>query len=183
MAATGVLFDFSKPVSEAFWQTLQEELDRTAAQAWPDHSLQWMKREEFHGGMEYPEIIQVRLQGHCKADLTTDWQFADGPLGWVYMTGGEIQPVVYVNCDRIGQTLEHELRGANCKERGHRRLKQEPELHRPGEPPHHVVSETNKHVVHDDSYWREPPTFFRKGFSSPATRPAGGASASTICGK
>jgi len=117
MAATGVLFDFSKPVPEAFWQTLQEELDRTAAQAWPDHSLQWRKREEFHGGMEYPEIIQVRLQGHCKADLTTDWQFADGPLGWVYMTGGEIQPIVYVNCDRIGHTLERELRGANCKER------------------------------------------------------------------
>lgn len=117
MAATGVLFEFSRPVPETLWQALQEELDRTTAPAWPERSLQWMKREEFHGGMEYPEIIQVRLQGHCQADLTTDWQFADGPLGWVYRTGGEIQPVVYVNCDRIGQLLERELRGTNPKQR------------------------------------------------------------------
>jgi hypothetical protein len=61
--------------------------------------------------------VQVRLRGHCKAELTAGWQFADGPLGWVYMTKEGIQPIAYVNCDRIGQTLEHELRGMSFRER------------------------------------------------------------------
>jgi len=59
----------------------------------------------------------VKLQGHCNAELTTSWGYSDGPLAWVYKIGGEIQPVVYVNCDRIGQTLERELRGASSAER------------------------------------------------------------------
>ena len=77
----------------------------------------WMKREEFYKGMEFPEVVQVRVQGRCTADATTDWRFAEGPLGWVRMVDGEIQPIVYVNCDRIGKTLERELHGANPKER------------------------------------------------------------------
>jgi hypothetical protein len=116
--ATAVVFDFSKPVPDTFWEVLQEELDQTATPTSADRSLKWMKRAEFQRGMEFPEIVQVRLQGHCKADLTGDWQYADpGPLGWVYLAGGEIQPVAYVNCDRIGKTLERDLRGMNFKER------------------------------------------------------------------
>ena len=53
----------------------------------------WMKRQQFRDGAEYPEVVQVRLRGHCNADLRADWQYADGPLGWVYLVGGEIQPV------------------------------------------------------------------------------------------
>jgi hypothetical protein len=116
-ATTAVLFDFQRPLPEPFWEALQGELDRNAASAWPEQPMRWMERQQFQKGMEFPEVIQVRLQGHCNADLTTDWQFAEGPLGWVYMTDGEIQPIAYVNCDRIGQTLERELRGANSRVR------------------------------------------------------------------
>jgi len=116
-ATTAVLFDFSRPVPEPFWEDLKGELEQNTAPVWPERSITWMKRQQFQKGMEYSEVVQVRLQGRCKADLTIDRQFAEGPLGWVYMFGGEIQPVVYVNCDRIGQTLERDLRGMNSRER------------------------------------------------------------------
>jgi hypothetical protein len=116
-APTAVLFEFSRPVSEPFWEELKNALDQNATRISPEHSMTWMKRKEFRDGMEYPEVVQVRLRGHCNADLRADWLYADGPLGWVYLIGGEIQPVAYVDCDRIGQTLEHQIRGRNAKER------------------------------------------------------------------
>lgn len=115
-ATTAVLFEFAKPVPDAFWETLKGELDANAAPVWPERSAIWMKRDEFRQGMEYPEIVQVRLLGHCGEPSVTG-RFGEGPLGWAKVTDGEIQPVAYVNCDRIAQTLESELRGANGKER------------------------------------------------------------------
>ena len=116
---TAVLFDFSRPVPEPFWGTLQDELDRNAAPVSPERSIRWIKRQQFQKGMEFPEVVQVRLRGHCNADMPTGEQSASGPLGWVYLyTGdGEIQPIAYVDCDRIAQTLERELRGTSSKER------------------------------------------------------------------
>jgi hypothetical protein len=117
-ARTAVLFDFSKPVPESFWEALKGELEQNTAPIWPERSMTWMKRQQFQKGMEYPEVIQVRLRGHCNLDLPTGRPFAGGPLGWVYMytINGEIQPIAYVNCDEIAQTLEHELRGTSSKE-------------------------------------------------------------------
>ena len=114
---TAVLFEFSRPVSEPFWEELKGQLDQNATPVSPEHSMAWMKRQQFRDGMEYPEVVQVRLRGHCNADLRADWQYADGPLGWVYMSGEEIQAVAYVDCDRIGQTLERQIRGKSQKER------------------------------------------------------------------
>lgn len=114
---TAVLFEFHDQVFDAYWEDLRSELEQNAAPVWSDRELRWLKREEFQAGMEFPEMVQVRLQGHCKAELTTNWRYSDGPLGWVYKIDGEIQPIVYVNCDRIGQALERELRGASSAER------------------------------------------------------------------
>jgi hypothetical protein len=114
---TAVLFEFSHAVSEPFWEELKVELDQNAAPISPERAMTWMKRQQFRDGMEYPEVVQVRLRGHCNADLRADWQYADGPLGWVYLIGGEIQPIAYVDCDRIGQTLERQIRGKSTKER------------------------------------------------------------------
>jgi len=117
---TAVLFEFQEPVSEPVWEGLKNELDRNAAPAWPERPMIWMKRQQFQKTMEYPDVVQVRLRGHCKAELTADWQFSEGPLGWVYMTKDGIQPIAYVNCDRIGQTLEREFRGMSFRERQHK---------------------------------------------------------------
>src|SRR5262249_11194728 len=112
-----VLFEFARPVPEPFWDALQGELDQSAAPDWPERSLVWMKRQEFQSSMEYRDMVQVRLKGHCTGESAGVREAGEGPLGWVYMIEREIQPVAYVNCDRIAQTLEHELRGATVKER------------------------------------------------------------------
>src|SRR5262249_7166004 len=99
---TAVLFEIQGPVPDAYWGALKSELEDNAAPIWPEREMRWMRHEEFRSGMEFPEVVQVRLMGHCKPEPTTSWQYSEGALGWVYKVGGEIQPVVYVNCDRIG---------------------------------------------------------------------------------
>lgn len=116
---TAVLFDFSGPVSEPFWERLQGELDQNAAPVAPERSIRWMKRQQFQKGLEFPEVVQVRLEGHCNADQPTGQQVAGGALGWVYRytINGEIQPIAYVDCDQIAQALERELRGMSSRGR------------------------------------------------------------------
>lgn len=118
-ATTAVLFDFPRPVSQPFWETLQDELDRNTAPVSPERSMRWMKRQQFQTGTEFPEVVQVRLRGHCNADLPSGQQFAGGPLGWVYMykVNGDIQPIAYVDCDQIAQTLQRDLRGTSTRAR------------------------------------------------------------------
>jgi len=116
---TAVVFDFAGPVSEPFWETLQGELDQNSSPVAPERSIRWMKRQQFQKGMEFPEVVQVRLRGHCNADQPNGQQVAGGALGWVYMytINGEIQPIAYVDCDQIAQTLERELRGMSFRGR------------------------------------------------------------------
>ena len=117
-ATTAVLFDFSRSVPEPFWVALKGELEQNTASVWPERSMTWMKRQQLQKGMEYPEVVQVRLRGHCNADLPTGRQLTGRPLGWVYMytIDGEIQPIAYVDCDQIAQTLERELRGTSSRD-------------------------------------------------------------------
>src|SRR5262249_15903103 len=97
-AATAVLFEFARPVPGPFWDALQGELDQTAAPDWPERSLVWMKRQEFQSSMEYRDMVQVQLKGHCTGESAGVREAGEGPLGWVYMIDREIQPVAYVNC-------------------------------------------------------------------------------------
>jgi len=77
-----------------------------------------MTRAEFHEGMEFTLIYQIKLVGHCEIDATSNEQDAPGaPLGWVLMVNEEIQPFVYVDCDRLVQMLHRELRNKPTAER------------------------------------------------------------------
>jgi len=53
-----------------------------------------MKRQQFQKGMEFPEVVQVRLRGHCNADQPNGqqvrWRFG---LVYMYTINGEIQPL------------------------------------------------------------------------------------------
>jgi len=114
---TAVLFEFQGTVPEGYWNQLKSEFEQNVAPIRPEREMRWMRREEFRAGMEFPEVVQVRLQGNCKGEFTLGRQYTEGPLGWAYKINGEIQPIAYVNCDRVAQALERELRGANLVER------------------------------------------------------------------
>lgn|SRR5437016_2223286 len=116
---TAVLLDFSSSVPESFWEALETELERSEMTKLLQSPIVLMKREQFQKGMEFTEVLQVRLQGDCAgtgggADYTAS---ASGPLGWVYVVSGQIQPFAFVNCNRVGQAVRPALRNEARAER------------------------------------------------------------------
>jgi hypothetical protein len=115
--STAVLLKFSEPVPEGFWQTLKADLERQEIPSLMRESPIWLKQEEFYPGMDFPEIVQVRLEGDCSSGEQHTHGVTPGPLGWVFQVEGRIQPFVFVDCNRITKTLEGELRGKTSSER------------------------------------------------------------------
>jgi hypothetical protein len=111
------LLKFSEPVPEGFWQTLKADLERLEIPSLMRESPIWLKQEEFYPGMDFPEIVQVRLEGDCSSGEQHTHGATPGPLGWVLQVEGRIQPFVFVDCNRITKTLEGELRGKTASER------------------------------------------------------------------
>jgi hypothetical protein len=115
--STAVLLKFSTPVPEGFWQTLKTDLEGLEASGLMREPPFWLKQEEFYPGMDFPEIVQVRLEGDCWSGEQHTHGTRPGPLGWVYQVEGRIQPFVFVDCNRITKTLEGEVRGKTAWER------------------------------------------------------------------
>ena len=115
--SAAVLLKFSEPVPEGFWQTLKADLERLEIPSLMRESPIWLKQEEFYPGMDFPEIVQVRLEGDCSSGEQHTHGATPGPLGWVLQVEGRIQPFVFVDCNRITKTLEGELRGKTASER------------------------------------------------------------------
>jgi hypothetical protein len=114
---TAVLLKFQAPVPEGFWQTLKTDLESLEAPGLMREPPFWLKQEEFYPGMDFPEIVQVHLEGDCWSGEQHARGTRPGPLGWVYQVEGRIQPFVFVDCGRITKTLEGELRGKTACER------------------------------------------------------------------
>jgi len=116
---TLVIVDFPAPACAALWPALQSEFEQSKAPELLGGSVVWMTRDQFHEGMEFRLIYEIKLRGDCKLDAPSDNQVATGtPLGWVFMVNGHIQPFVYVDCDRLVQMLYRELRNkpiAECR--------------------------------------------------------------------
>src|SRR5208282_1407546 len=116
---TLVIVDFPTPACAALWPALQSEFEQSKAPELLGGSVVWMTRDQFHEGMEFRLIYEIKLRGDCKLDAPSDNQVATGtPLGWVFMVNGHIQPFVYVDCDRLVQMLYRELRNkpiAECR--------------------------------------------------------------------
>jgi|GEM_PF-3668793 hypothetical protein len=119
-STTAVILDFPRLVPDPLWNAMKYELEQDTVSAWPERQILWMKREDFHTGMDFPEVVQVKLVGRCTAEPLPTWQATAGPLGWAYLVDGQIRPMAYIDCDRIAVTVERELRGATCAERRER---------------------------------------------------------------
>jgi hypothetical protein len=115
---TLVLVDFPTHTCAALWPALKLELEHSKISKLLGGKVVWMTRDEFHDGMEFSLIYQIKLLGDCRIDATSDTQDAPGtPLGWVFMVHEDIQPFVYVDCDRLAQMLHRELRNKTTAER------------------------------------------------------------------
>jgi hypothetical protein len=56
-------------------------------------------------GVTFSHVISVKLLGRCDVLPQTNRPELTGPLGWVLLVSGEIQPYVSIDCTRIAQVL------------------------------------------------------------------------------
>ena len=82
-------------------------LDKDAVFIRSDHLL----------GVSFSHIITVKLLGRCDVLPQTNRLSQSGPLGWVWLVSGKIQPFVSIDCARLAQVLRPAVAGFNKQER------------------------------------------------------------------
>jgi hypothetical protein len=65
------------------------------------------------------QLIVVRLLGRCDVLPQSDHPSLKGPLGWVPLVSGSIEPFISVDCSRIAQVLRPISAGSNSGQRRH----------------------------------------------------------------
>jgi hypothetical protein len=68
-------------------------------------------------GLTFSHIISVKLLGRCDVFPQTDRPLLRGPLGWVPLVSGKIQPFVSIDCTRIAQVLRRTAARQNKEDR------------------------------------------------------------------
>jgi hypothetical protein len=53
----------------------------------------------------FSRVITVKLLGRCDAFSQTNHPSEKGPLGWVLLISGKVQPFVFIDCARIAEVL------------------------------------------------------------------------------
>jgi hypothetical protein len=53
----------------------------------------------------FSRVITVKLMGRCDAFSQTSRPLEKGPLGWVLLISGKVQPFVSIDCARIAEVL------------------------------------------------------------------------------
>jgi hypothetical protein len=115
---TLVIVDFPSPSCSGFWPALKSELERSPRAKLLTGSARWITRDEVQKGMEFTRGYQILLRGDCRmAAPSSSQEQPRGPLGWVLMVNDQIQPFVYVDCDRVAQMLYRDLRAKTTAER------------------------------------------------------------------
>lgn len=118
-----VVVYFSNPKSETMWPALAEAFPQEAAQAAVamPAGLQLMDASLLGPHAEFGRLVQVHLLGRCDVAEQAFRPLArglfGGPLGWVLRVDGEIQPYVYVDCERLSQYLDAKVLGMSAEQR------------------------------------------------------------------
>jgi hypothetical protein len=56
-------------------------------------------------GVTFSRVITVKLLGRCDVFSQTNHSSEKGPLGWVLLISGKVQPFISVDCARIAEVL------------------------------------------------------------------------------
>jgi hypothetical protein len=68
-------------------------------------------------GVSFARIISVKLLGRCDVLPQANRPMLQGPLGWVWLVSGEIEPFISIDCTRLAQVLRPAVAGLNKQER------------------------------------------------------------------
>ena len=59
----------------------------------------------------FSRVITVKLLGRCDAFSQTNHSSEKGPLGWVLLISGKVQPFISIDCARIAEVLRPAIAG------------------------------------------------------------------------
>jgi hypothetical protein len=103
------------------WPAIADAFRRETARESSEYSLpadlQLLPATALQPHPEFGRVVQVHLRGRCDVAEQAYRPLGRGPLGWVLDVSGEIQPFVYVDCERLVQILNPKTLGMNDAER------------------------------------------------------------------
>ena len=120
-SGTTIIFYADPQVEESIWPPLFEAFHDEMAREESDYvlpeDLELVRASALVPGQEFRQVIEVRLIGRCDVAEQADHYLRRGPLGWVREVSGEIQPFVYVDCERLAQFLNPTTLGMDERQR------------------------------------------------------------------
>jgi hypothetical protein len=101
--------EMSENVWPALFQTLRTDLADGGGDL-PDGLLLYkdpllVRGDQDLRGVTFSRVITVKLLGHCDVFSQTNHSSGKGPLGWVLLISGKVQPFVSIDCARIAEVL------------------------------------------------------------------------------
>jgi hypothetical protein len=118
-AGTAVVFYAQPETSEDFWPILFQvvRVDLAEGGAELEQNPVLIRASTDLLGVSFSRIISIKLLGRCDGLPQAYHAQARGPLGWVLLVSGKIQPFVSIDCTRIAQVLRPATAGLNDKGR------------------------------------------------------------------
>jgi len=125
--STKIVFDAQLQVNDELWPVLFQSL-RVDLAAGSDESPKGVVLERNPALTRHndlvPEtafgfVLQVKLLGSCDLASAGYYPFPNGPLGWVKMASGHLQPLISIDCARLAQLLAPQA--CNLDKQGRRR--------------------------------------------------------------
>jgi hypothetical protein len=121
---TTIVFYAQPKVSENLWPLLFQVLRADLADGegeLPDRFVldkqaTFLRGSDDLRGIVFSRIISVKLLGRCDVLPQTDHR-ARGPLGWVPLVSGTIQPFISIDCTRIAEVLRPAAAGLSKQDR------------------------------------------------------------------
>jgi hypothetical protein len=124
-SGTTFIFYAQPKVSEDLWPLLFQVLHTDLANGAGDlpsglvldRKADFVRGTDNLYGMLFSNVVSVKLLGRCDVLPQTDHPSSMGPLGWVPLVSGKIQPFVSIDCTRLAQVLRPATAGLNKQAR------------------------------------------------------------------
>jgi hypothetical protein len=112
-AGTAIVFYAEPKVNEDLWPTLFQIVRADLADGSGelsdgqvlDKDATLVRGNDDLLGASFSKVVSVKLLGRCDVLPQPDRPLLRGPLGWVLLVSGKIQPFISIDCTRIAQFL------------------------------------------------------------------------------
>jgi hypothetical protein len=125
LSGTAIIFYAQPQMKEDLWPVLFQALRADLADGAGelpnglvlDKEPIFVRGSEDLRGVLFSKVISVKLLGRCDVFPQTDRPALSGPLGWVLLVSGKVQPFVSIDCTRLIQLLHPKLAGLTVEGR------------------------------------------------------------------